>query len=166
MFPSLTMLWCKRGNRVSHIIRPKSVNVQYVCTGSSFSGVSRISQTKGAPPKFGVKTYYLKFFLPKTAWKWKKLYREGGANVPAPLGSANSFILAHHTSPLTDVSVAQPRNELLQIFLSKNANCKGVNTKHPNVVVTRDDTWIKLTALPLTYSVHPWSVHCECAPMQ
>ena len=27
----------------------------------------------GANPEFGPKTYYLENFLPKTAWKWKRL---------------------------------------------------------------------------------------------
>ena len=35
---------------------------------------------RGAPtPEFGAKAYYLARFLPKTAWKLKKLNREGGA---------------------------------------------------------------------------------------
>ena len=45
----------------------------------------------GAPTsKVGAPTYYLAKFLPKTAWKWKNLDREGGARVPgAPPRSAN-----------------------------------------------------------------------------
>ena len=40
-------------------------------------------QEEGAPtPKVGAPTYYFDQFSPKTAWKWKKLDREGGARVP------------------------------------------------------------------------------------
>ena len=40
----------------------------------------------GVPsPEKGVKPYYLVIFLPKTAWKWKKLDRDGGAHVWRPL---------------------------------------------------------------------------------
>ena len=46
---------------------------------------------RAAPtPNFGVKTYYLARFLPKTALKWKKLDREGDAS------------LAHPTAPPAD----------------------------------------------------------------
>ena len=37
------------------------------------------------------------------------------------------------------------------------------NTKHPDSVLSSADTSIKVTILPLTYAVYPWSEHCECA---
>ena len=40
---------------------------------------------RGAPtPEFGVKTYYLARYLPKTAWKCKKLDQEGRASLALP----------------------------------------------------------------------------------
>ena len=51
------------------------------------------------------KTYYLAIFLPKTAWKWKKMDPEGVARAWRPLGSANKleiyrirFITRMHSS--------------------------------------------------------------------
>ena len=54
-----------------------------------WSGGSGISQTQPAH-ELGAKTYYLTRFLPKSAWKWKKLDREGDASL-APSRSANVF---------------------------------------------------------------------------
>ena len=51
-------------------------------------------------------------------------------------------------------------------FLSRNTHNEGVNLKHPNFVLSSIDTSIKMTVLPLTYAVHPWSEHCECSLMQ
>ena len=47
---------------------------------SDTSDWSRIFQTRGTTPEFGLKTFYLARFLPKTAWKWKKFNREESAN--------------------------------------------------------------------------------------
>ena len=40
------------------------------------------------------------------------------------------------------------------------------NTKHPDLELSSADTPIKVTALPLTYAVYPWSEHCECVLRQ
>ena len=39
-------------------------------------------------------------------------------------------------------------------------------TKLPDFDLTSPDTSIKVTGLPLTYAVHPWSEQCECTLMQ
>ena len=56
-----------------------------------FSGGSRISQMGEPTPEFGPKTYYLRGFLPKTAWKWKKLDRGGHIPGAPPPWSANAI---------------------------------------------------------------------------
>ena len=48
----------------------------------------------------------------------------------------------------------------------ESANEKGINTKHPNFVLSCVDTSIKVTVLPLTYAVYSWSEHYKCALMQ
>ena len=68
----------KLGIKKSIISREAGVMMMPTSSGS------RISQVGAPPPEFGVKTYYLASFLPKTAWKWKQLDREGGRG-PSPL---------------------------------------------------------------------------------
>ena len=41
--------------------------------------------------------------------------------------------------------------------LSRNVHYKGINTKHPDLALSRADTSIKVTVLPWTYAVYPWS---------
>ena len=43
---------------------------------------------------------------------------------------------------------------------------QGVNTNHPDFVLSNGDTSIKVTVLPLIYTVHPWFEHREYALMQ
>ena len=41
-----------------------------------------------------------------------------------------------------------------------------MNTKQPDFVLSSADTSIKVTVLPLTFAVYPWSEHCEFALIQ
>ena len=71
----------------------------------TFKGGSRISE--GTPtPEFRAKTYYLVRFLPKTAWKWKKLYREVGPSLapPPPIRQWIYIQIKHSNTWLVDVS--------------------------------------------------------------
>ena len=48
-----------------------------------------------------------------------------------------------------------------------SANEKGINTKHPNFVLSCVDTSIKVTVLQLIYdALYPWSEHCKWPLMQ
>ena len=69
----------------------------------------------GATLEFGPKTYYLAKFLPKIAWKWKKLDREQGrSSLASPLirqcdvipSKANQCNMG--LAPLQGVAVADP----------------------------------------------------------
>ena len=53
---------------------------------------------RGKNPEFGAKTYYLAWFFPKTAWKWKQLDRGKnrhvlGTNLDPPMGVFGLLLL-------------------------------------------------------------------------
>ena len=56
------------------------------------SAKSRISQKGASTPEFWSRTYYLRRFLPETAWRLKKLDRGRGVPGVPPLGSANGEV--------------------------------------------------------------------------
>ena len=93
---------------------PLRISTGSKATSHGCSDGFRISQTVSIP-RLWAKTYYLAF-LPKTAWKWKKLDREGEGTHPwCPLGSANGMhqCLRWRNKWLCNQSVALSQLQLL-----------------------------------------------------